>query len=427
MGILDKVHILADSAKYDASCASSGSNRRSTGKLGSSQRSGVCHSWSADGRCISLLKILMTNSCIYDCAYCINRRSNDTPRARLTPDEICNLTIEFYRKNYIEGLFLSTGIVRSPDYTMELLIDTVRKLRNDHGFHGYIHVKLIPGASRELIDTIGLYADRVSVNIELPSQQSLSLLAPQKKLDAIVTPMKQVKGSIDASKQEKKRSKRAPAFSPAGQSTQLIIGATPESDLHILTLSSWLYKKVSLKRVYYSAYIPVNNDRNLPSVTASPLLREHRLYQADWLLRYYKFDADELISEQQPFLSSEYDPKTAWALRNIDRFPVDLNTADYETLLRVPGIGIKSACKIIRTRKVKRIRYEDLKKLRIVLKRAQYFITINGTYHADTPFVPERIEQRLILPDNRTKKSGCQLELFNDYTIDRISALTGEF
>ncbi len=426
MEMFDKLHILADSAKYDASCSSSGSSRNVRGKLGKASIGGVCHSWSADGRCISLLKILMTNSCIYDCAYCINRRSNDTPRAILSPEEICTFTIEFYRKNYIEGLFLSTGVVRNPDYTMELLIKTAHLLRNVHNFSGYLHIKLIPGASQELIDKLGRYADRVSVNIELPSQKSLSLLAPQKKLDAIVTPMKQVKESIDIYRKEKKKTRRAPVFAPAGQSTQLIVGATPESDLQILTLTDWLYKKVTLKRVYYSAYIPVNNDSNLPALPVPPLLREHRLYQADWLLRFYNFEADELLSPVNPNLSTELDPKAAWALNHLEHFPVEVNRADYNMLLRVPGIGVQSARKIMKARKIRRLRYEDLIKLRVVLKRAQYFITVNGKYHGDTSCDQSPIYNRLTIDAQQKKNSSLQLDLFGSLFPDTASVITGE-
>ncbi|MDX9702921.1 MAG: putative DNA modification/repair radical SAM protein [Candidatus Auribacterota bacterium] len=427
MLMLDKLHILADSAKYDASCASSGSSRNVRGKLGKASVGGVCHSWSSDGRCVSLLKILMTNACIYDCAYCLNRRSNDIPRAMLSPDEICELTVEFYRKNYIEGLFLSTGIVKNADYTMELLIQTARKLRKEHNFSGYLHIKLIPGASEELIDILGRYADRVSVNIELPSQQSLSILAPDKKLDAILTPMKQVKESIDTYKAEKKTLRRAPLFSPAGQSTQLIVGATPESDMQILVLSSWLYKKVAMKRVYYSAYIPVNNDKNLPALPTPPLLREHRLYQADWLLRFYDFEPDELLSPANPNLATEVDPKTAWALAHLDRFPVEVNVADYNTLLRVPGIGVQSARRIIRSRKVKRLRYEDLNKFRVVLKRARYFITVHGRYHGDMACDEQLLFKRLATGFGSNGNSSLiQLDLFDSLFSDRHSVITGE-
>lgn len=426
MGMLEKLQVLADSAKYDASCASSGSNRHARGKVGKTSLGGVCHSWSSDGRCISLLKLLMTNICIYDCAYCANRRSNDIPRAAFTPQEICDLTMQFYRKNYIEGLFLSSGIIKSPDHTMELLIETVRLLRTESQFYGYVHLKLIPGASQELIDRAGRYADRVSVNIELPSGKSLSLLAPQKNLPAILTPMKQVKESIDTVKSEKKKKAKPPAFSPAGQSTQLIVGATPESDLTILSLSEWFYKMINLKRVYYSAYVPVNNEKNLPALINPPLLREHRLYQADWLLRYYNFNVQELLSESNPDLDPAFDPKTGWALRHIDQFPVEINTADYNTLLRIPGMGIRSAYKIMTLRRVRRIQFEDLKKLRVALKRSQYFMTINGKYYGDSPVDPAKIGARLVQPDSGQKTGGIQLGLFSEPAGEFASVVTGE-
>ena len=427
MTLLKKIQILTDSAKYDASCSSSGSSGRTKGSFGSTATGGICHSWAADGRCISLLKILMTNICIYDCAYCLNRSSNDIPRAILSPEEICDITINFYRKNYIEGLFLSTGVVRNPDYTMELLIKTVKLLRETHGFRGYIHLKLIPGADKKLIEIAGRYADRVSVNIELPSQKSLSLLAPQKKISNIIKPMEQVHETLSHYKAERKKKRKPPLFSPAGQSTQLIIGATPETDYHILTLSKWLYKKVDLKRVYYSAYIPVNNWKNLPAIQQPPLLREHRLYQADWLMRFYYFSADEIVDSENQHLDTDIDPKTAWALRNIHYFPVEINKADYLTLLRVPGIGVVSAKKILSLRKVHSIDFDDLKKLKIVLKRAQYFITAKGKYYSDIKLDPVKIRTRIILPSAIKASRPLQLDLFADLSQDKLSAVSGEF
>lgn len=335
MEIFDKLKILADSAKYDASCSSSGSNRKNKNNgIGNGSLSGICHSWGADGRCISLLKILFSNSCIYDCKYCINRCTNSVKRATFTPQEVADLTIHFYKRNYIEGLFLSSAVVKSPDYTMELLIKTVSILRNVYNFNGYIHCKSIPGCSKELIDKLGILVDRLSINIELPSNDSLKLLAPQKEKDGILTPMTYVSNGIKQNKLEKSRFK--PSFVPAGQTTQLIVGATPESDLKILKLSQGLYQKLGLKRVYYSAYISVNNDKNLPTLASPPLLRENRLYQADWLLRFYGFQANELLDETHPNFNHILDPKCDWALRNIDKFPIEINTADYFTLLRIP-------------------------------------------------------------------------------------------
>ncbi|RJP57179.1 MAG: putative DNA modification/repair radical SAM protein [Candidatus Auribacter fodinae] len=426
---LKKLTILAESAKYDASCASSGSNRAHSAGVGTTQSSGICHSWAADGRCISLLKILMTNVCIYNCTYCINRANNDVPRAAFTPEEICELTMNFYTKNYIEGLFLSSGVIQSPDHTMELLIKTVRRLREIHRFNGYIHLKLIPGANLDLVHTACRYADRVSINIELPSRESLAMLAPQKKVESILLPMHSVGETLQHNQEVKKKKnkpKTMPAYTPAGQSTQLIIGATPETDLQIMRLSSWLYEKMTLKRVYYSAYIPVNNDSRLPVLHTPPLLREHRLYQADWLLRFYGFSAEELLDEAHPRFDVELDPKICWALRNPGRFPVELNIADYEVLLRVPGIGVRSAKKIIALRKVQRIQYNDLRKLHIVLKRAQYFFTVNGKYYGDTPLDPAAIRNRLTIP--YPGRVSSQLDLFdiNRDTSDLTSAISGE-
>lgn len=382
MNVLEKIKILADAAKYDASCASSGSGRKNTpGGLGNASSSpvGICHSWAADGRCISLLKVLFTNYCTYDCAYCVNRRSNDIPRCAFTVDEIVDLTIKFYRRNYIEGLFLSSGVLRSPDYTMELLLQVVKKLRFEQRFNGYIHLKVIPGASQELVREAGTYADRLSVNIELPSEEGLKRLAPGKRREDILLPMATIGRSIQVYAEEKKRFKHVQSFSPAGQSTQLIVGASPEPDRQILHLAEQLYRRVQLKRVYYSAYIPVNAANSLLPVTATPpLRRENRLYQADWLLRFYHFQADEILEPSQPFLESELDPKTSWALRHLDRFPVEVNRADVQTLLRVPGLGLKSVERIVASRRSARLSFDDLAKMGAVMKRARYFLTCQG-------------------------------------------------
>jgi putative DNA modification/repair radical SAM protein len=384
MDVLEKVKILASAAKYDASCASSGSSRSNNSKglgNGSSSPVGICHSWAADGRCISLLKILFTNHCINDCAYCINRRSNDIPRSSFTINELVDLTINFYRRNYIEGLFLSSGIFVSPDRTMEVLLQVIKKLRREQHFNGYIHLKVIPGASRELIREAGFYADRLSVNIELPSESGLRILAPEKRREQILTPMSYIGAKIHQSHDERKHFKNAPFFVPAGQSTQLIVGASPDPDFQILRLVEQLYQKVNLRRVYYSAYVPVNNNPFLPALNiAPPLKREHRLYQADWLIRFYRFKAEEIANLNQPVLESDLDPKTSWALRNLHRFPVEINRADYETLLRVPGVGLKSAERLIAARRFGGLHLNDLSKLGVVLKKARYFITCQGKF-----------------------------------------------
>lgn len=382
MQLLEKLQVLADSAKYDVSCSSSGSNRANKkGQVGNAAIAGICHSWSDDGRCISLLKVLFSNCCIYDCKYCVNRITNDIKRASFTPDELCALTIEFYRRNYIEGLFLSSAVLKSPDYTMELMIETLRKLRNEYKFNGYIHVKSIPGADLSLIHQAGLLADRMSINIELPSIQGLKLLAPQKNYETIIRPMSYVREQIQGANELTVYKKRQ-LFVPAGQTTQLIVGATRDSDLTILNLAQNLYDNYRLKRVYYSAYVPVNSDANLPSITTSPpLLREHRIYQADWLLRFYGFKAGELLDESHRNLDTRVDPKCDWALRNLDKFPVEVNKAPIEMLMRVPGIGYRMAEKIVRARRIAPLSYEDLRKMRVVLKRARYFITCKGAYY----------------------------------------------
>lgn len=377
MTIMEKMTILTEGAKYDAACTSSGATQRAvpSGGIGNIAPGGCCHSFSADGRCISLLKILMTNHCIYDCKYCVNRRSNDIPRATLSPQELAELTIQFYRRNYIEGLFLSSGVIKNPDYTMERLIATVQALRNEHNFWGYIHAKTIPGASPELVQRLGLVADRLSVNIELPSEKSLTQLAPHKTMQAILRPMAQIRDGVQANKQELAVYRHAPRFSTAGQATQMIIGATPETDFTILQLASGLYDKFNLKRVFYSAYIPAVEDTLLPAIdTKPPLLREHRLYQADFLLRFFEFEANEILSEETPNFNPYLDPKCNWAIHNLDRFPVDVNKASKQVLLRVPGIGPKSAARILVARKTGSLGFAELKRIGVVLKRAQYFI-----------------------------------------------------
>ena len=382
MDTLEKLNILADAAKYDAACTSSGVRRGARkGYVGNTVSSinGCCHSFSADGRCITLLKVLMTNYCIYDCKYCVNRRSNDVRRAAFTPKELAELTIAFYRRNYIEGLFLSSGVIRDPDYTAERMIETLSLLRGTYRFNGYIHAKAIPGAAPELVTRLGLLADRLSVNIELPSEQSLRMLCPEKDKRAILAPMQQIKDQVLENRHDLTRYRHTPKFAPAGQSTQMIIGATPDSDRHILRLSQGLYRTYRLKRVFYSAYVPVVEHALLPGRDVPPpLLREHRLYQADWLLRFYGFTADELLDDAHPNFDLQLDPKCVWALNHPERFPVEVNTADYEMLLRVPGIGAVSARRIVAVRRWGRLDFDALKKLRVVLKRAQYFITCSG-------------------------------------------------
>lgn len=376
----DKLKILADAAKYDASCSSSGSSRKADSNgIGDAANSGICHSWSADGRCVSLLKILMSNECVYDCIYCLSRRSNSLERATFTPEEIADLTINFYLRNYIEGLFLSSAVFASPETTMGSMVEVCRLLRQKHRFNGYIHLKVIPGSSQELVRQAGFLADRLSVNIELPSEDSLKLLAPQKTKKSIIAPMQQIGEDHSGFQRERKKSRNAPSFCPAGQTTQMIVGASAESDFRILTLTENLYSKIRLKRVYYSAYIAVNETPQLPALnTAPPLIREHRLYQADWLLRFYRFQADEILSHAFPHLDERIDPKAAWALRNFDLFPIDINRASYDELLRIPGVGVTSAQRIINTRRVTAIREQDLKKIGMALKHAKYFISING-------------------------------------------------
>ena len=410
--IEEKLRILSDAAKYDVSCSSSGSSRKNTNNgLGNAAINGICHSWSADGRCISLLKILMTNYCIYDCKYCINRKDNDIERAILSPDEIVKLTINFYRRNYIEGLFLSSGIIKSADYTMELMIAVAKKLRLEEKFNGYIHMKVIPGASRQLINEIGLYVDRVSVNIEFAENTALKLLAPDKKPTDISTSMGLIRKNMIENAEDKKIFKSTPSFIPAGQTTQMIIGASGESDYAILARSENLYKNFDLKRVYYSGYVPVNKSGILVSTEqAVPMIREHRLYQADWLLRFYDFKADEILDEKDPFVDPLLDPKTNWAIKNSHFFPIEINKASYKDLLRVPGIGVTSAKRIVMTRKYSTIRYEHLKKLGIVIKRAKYFIVVNGEFLGFKKENPELLRNALM---EKEKMVTEQLRLFN--------------
>ncbi|MEG1256740.1 putative DNA modification/repair radical SAM protein [Clostridium sp.] len=396
MELSEKLRILSGAAKYDVSCSSSGSNRKAVkGSLGSAASSGICHSFTPDGRCISLLKILLTNYCIYDCAYCINRRSNDVERAAFTVDEVVNLTMNFYRRNYIEGLFLSSAVIKNPNHTMEMLTSVVENLRTKHNFHGYIHLKAIPGADDALIQRAGNLVDRMSVNLELPSDESLKLLAPEKNKTDIFSPMKSIKNNIIVSNSERRLSKTAPIFVPGGQSTQLIVGATKESDLNILTLSENLYDNFSLKRVYYSAYVPVNSGKNLPDLKSPPTLREHRLYQGDWLLRVYGFRSEELLNDKSPNFDINFDPKTNWALNNINLFPVEINIAPYETLIRIPGIGVQGAKKIMSARKVSFLDFNDLKKLGVVLKRAQYFVVCKGKYYGSVDLDEDKVRSAL--------------------------------
>ncbi|MCM1057226.1 MAG: putative DNA modification/repair radical SAM protein [Firmicutes bacterium] len=380
MSIMDKLGILADAAKYDVACTSSGVERKGSGNsIGNCVAAGICHSFSSDGRCISLLKILLTNQCIYDCKYCQNRCSNDIPRAAFTPEEICTLTMEFYRRNYIEGLFLSSGIMGNPSFTMELIFRTIWLLRNKYRFNGYIHVKAIPGADPRLIRQTGYLADRMSVNLELPTAEGLRALAPNKNRKSILAPMRQIQNGIQENKNDLVLYRSAPKFVAGGQSTQMIIGATPESDFHIINVAESLYQRFDLKRVFYSAFVNVTQDKALPALPGGPpLLREHRLYQADWLLRFYGFKAAELLDEKRPFFNVLLDPKEDWAVRHLEQFPVEINRAPMETLLRVPGVGVKSARRIVAARRWASLTFEDLKKLGVVLKRAVFFVTCSG-------------------------------------------------
>ena len=462
---MEKLQILADSAKYDVSCSSSGSHRKNTGTIGNAHTAGICHSWSADGRCISLLKVLFSNKCVYNCEYCVNRRSNDFPRASFEPDELARLTIEFYRRNYIEGLFLSSAVEVSPDHTAERILESLRLLRYKYGFSGYIHAKIIPGVSQELLHEIGLVADRLSVNIEMPTARSLQAFAPQKKPKEIFTPMRQITNSLiernslkgpgnmfrgiavnapehylkgfsrEIEEKDKAVSSRADSdtqdsitavssarslsrnrrrqgenFAPAGQTTQMIIGAGGETDQSILNTSESLYRTFKMKRVYYSAYVPVVDSPMLPTrKTAPPLAREHRIYQADWLLRFYGFSVKELFTETSQNLDPDLDPKVTWALRNLDQFPVEVNRASYDTLMRIPGIGAVSARRIVRQRRLSAVKFDDLKKMGVVLKRAKYFLTCSGRYYGEKRFEPEVIRNAILQMEN-----GLQMSLFDD-------------
>ena len=441
--MMGKLKILADSAKYDVSCSSSGVGRRNNGTIGNTHSAGICHSWSADGRCISLLKVLFTNKCAYDCEYCINRRSNDFPRASFEPDELARLTIEFYRRNYIEGLFLSSAVEKSPDYTAERILECLRLLRYKYGFSGYIHAKIIPGVSPEILYQIGLAADRLSVNIEMPSSKSLKLFAPQKKPKQIFAPMRQITNTLiernslvgpgtmfkgkDINSPENylgvqqissetkgfralSANVRKETFAPAGQTTQMIIGAGGETDQSILTTSENLYHTFKMKRVYYSAYVPVVDSPILPDrTTAPPLVREHRIYQADWLLRFYGFSVSELFNSGDENLDPDLDPKVTWALRNLDKFPIEINKAPYEMLLRIPGIGAISAKRIVRQRKVSAVKFDDLKKMGVVVKRAKYFLTCSGRYYGDRKFEEETIRNSILQMEN-----GLQMSMFDN-------------
>lgn len=412
--VLNKLKVLAEAAKYDVSCSSSGTVRANRkGGLGNTVGGwGICHSFADDGRCISLLKVMLTNHCIYDCAYCVNRRNNDVPRATLSVSELAELTIEFYRRNYIEGLFLSSGVVRNPDYTMERLVRVARDLRTMHHFNGYIHLKSIPGASRELVAEAGLYADRLSVNVEIPTEKNLKLLAPEKDHRSVFAPMRYIQQSVLESAEERKKHRHAPRFAPAGQSTQMIVGVTPEHDKDILSLSSALYRGRTMRRVYYSGYVAVNTyDSRLPALKQPPLVREHRLYQADWLMRFYQFRVEEIVDDAHQDLDLEIDPKLAWALRHPEWFPVDVNCADYEQLLRVPGLGVKSARLILASRRFSKLGFFQLKKMGVVMKKVQYFLTGSGLpSHTVHELGPQNV-RRLLLPKPRKRVEGNQLLL----------------
>ena len=417
MDLSEKFSILADAAKYDAACTYSGVYRgHRNGMIGSTSDAGCCHSFSADGRCITLLKVLLTNDCCYNCKYCVNRCTNDTPRATFTPEELAELTIGFYRRNYVEGLFLSSGVLRSPDYTTELIIRALSLLRREYRFNGYIHAKAIPGTSPELIEQLGLLADRMSVNIELPSEAGLKSLAPNKTKSAILRPMTQIRDRNIENRQELVKYRHAPKFAPAGQSTQLIVGATQDNDLHILNLTQSLYDRYRLKRVFYSAYVPVVENTLLPSLdTKPPLLREHRLYQADWLLRFYGFRASELLDESAPDFDPLLDPKCCWAMRHPEFFPVEVNCADYEALLRVPGVGVTSARRILVARHTGPLHVDDLKKLGVVLKRAQYFLTCSGRLATPLRLSQSGIRESLITVERAALPTASveQLSLFD--------------
>ncbi|WP_207495700.1 putative DNA modification/repair radical SAM protein [Aridibaculum aurantiacum] len=413
--IREKLSILADAAKYDVSCASSGSKRKNENKGLGNASNGICHAYTEDGRCVSLLKILLTNHCIFDCAYCVSRKSNDIKRAAFTVQEVVDLTINFYRRNYIEGLFLSSGIFKNADYTMERLVRIAKKLRTEENFHGYIHLKAIPGASDELLQEAGLYADRLSVNVEMPTEQSLKLLAPDKNRKDMIAPMKYLKGAIIANKEEKKLFKKAPLFAPAGQSTQMVVGATPENDLQVLWMADQFYKKMNMRRVYYSGYVPISNDNRLPAIgTPVPMIRENRLYQADWLLRFYGFSLQEIVDQENPVLDMDIDPKLAWALRNPQLFPVDINYADLYMIMRVPGIGVGTAKKIVAARKHQQLTADHVKKLGIAWNRARHFITCAADAYTHKDLLPLQLKS-LIMQQTTSKYQpnfSPQLKLF---------------
>lgn len=431
MSLMDKLGILTDAAKYDVACTSNGVERKGNGtSVGNCVAAGICHSFSSDGRCISLLKILLTNECIYDCKYCQNRCSNDIPRATFTPDEVCTLTMEFYRRNYIEGLFLSSGIIQSPTFTMELIYRTIWLLRNKYRFNGYVHVKAIPGADSELIRQTGFLADRMSVNLELPTAEGLKALAPNKHRKTILTPMRQIQNGIEENKNELVLYRNAPRFVAGGQSTQMIIGATPENDYQILNVAENLYQKFGLKRVFYSAFVNVTGDKALPSLPGGPpLLREHRLYQADWLLRFYGFKGEELLDESRPYFNVLLDPKEDWAVRHLERFPVEINKADMQMLLRVPGIGVKSAQRIVAARRHANLTFADLKKIGVVLKRALYFVTCNGKMMYPVKLDEDYIVRNLTDEKERVRfgsdgMSYRQMSLFDDGSFVRPLSVT---
>ena len=413
--IQEKLNILADAAKYDVSCSSSGSKRKNENKGLGNASNGICHTYTADGRCVSLLKILLTNHCIYDCAYCVSRKSNDIKRAAFTVQEVVDLTINFYRRNYIEGLFLSSGIFSNADYTMERLVRIAKKLRLEENFNGYIHLKSIPGTSDELLAEAGLYADRLSMNIEMPTETSLKLLAPDKKREDMIKPMTFVKNAIIANRGEKQLRVKKPLFVPAGQSTQMVIGATPESDFQILKLSDGFYKHFNLKRVYYSGYVPISNDNRLPAFgTPVPMVRENRLYQADWLMRFYGYGVDEIVSADDPFLDMQIDPKLNWALKNLHHFPVDINKADLNIIKRIPGIGLQSAYKIFEARKFTRLTWDHLKKFNIAANRAQYFVNLKIDDWQRKDYSPQQIKNFILSAGNSKFASNYspQLSLF---------------
>jgi putative DNA modification/repair radical SAM protein len=414
--VMEKLAILADAAKYDVSCSSSGSKRENKDKgIGDAKGYGICHAYTEDGRCVSLLKILLTNHCIFDCAYCVSRKSNDIKRAAFTVQEVVDLTTGFYRRNYIEGLFLSSGIFDNPDYTMERLVRIARKLRLEENFNGYIHLKAIPGASDELMKQAGIYADRLSVNVEMPTEQSLKLLAPDKNHIDVIKPMEYLKNEIVGHKEEKKLNYKAPIFAPAGQSTQMVIGATKESDLEILGMADYFYQKMNMKRVYYSGYVPISYDSRLPAIgTPVPIIRENRLYQADWLVRFYGFNVNEIVGFNQPNLDLDIDPKLGWALRNLNQFPVDINTADLELIKRIPGIGYLSAKKIVAARQFKKLFPDDLKKLGIAYTRAKYFLAFATPFQLQRDLTSIQIKDQILnLQKSKYKNDfSNQLALF---------------